>query len=133
MRVFLDTNVLVAAFATRGICADLFRAVLLEHDLITGEPVLREIQRVLVRKLRFPESQTREIIRFLRDHAEVANPKKAASWPETDPDDRWIVASAIEGKAEILVTGDKDLLEAKSQADFRVVSPRGFWELLKTD
>jgi putative PIN family toxin of toxin-antitoxin system len=133
MRVFLDTNVLVAAFATRGICADLFRAVLLEHDLITGEPVLREIQRVLVKKLKFPEPQTREIIRFLRDHAEVTNPKKAASWPETDADDRWIVASAIEGKSEILVTGDKDLLEAKKQTDIRVVSPRGFWELLKAE
>jgi putative PIN family toxin of toxin-antitoxin system len=133
MRVFLDTNVLVAAFATRGICADLFRAVLLEHDLITGEPVLREIHRVLVRKLKFPEPQTREIIRFLRDHAEVTNPKKAASWPETDADDRWIVAAALEGKAEILVTGDKDLLEAKKQTDIRVVSPRGFWELLKAD
>jgi putative PIN family toxin of toxin-antitoxin system len=133
MRVFLDTNVLVAAFATRGICADLFRAVLLEHDLITGEPVLREIHRVLVRKLKFPEPQTREIIRFLRDHAEVTNPKKAASWPETDADDRWIVAAAIEGKAEILVTGDKDLLEAKTQTDIRVVSPRGFWELLKAE
>jgi putative PIN family toxin of toxin-antitoxin system len=133
MRVFLDTNVLVAAFATRGICADLFRAVLLKHDLITGEPVLREIQRVLIKKLKFPESQTREIIRFLRDHAEVTNPKKAASWPETDADDRWIVAAALEGKAEILVTGDKDLLEAKKQTDIRVVSPRSFWELLKAD
>jgi putative PIN family toxin of toxin-antitoxin system len=133
MRVFLDTNVLVAAFATRGICADLFRAVLLEHDLITGEPVLREIHRVLVRKLKFPEPQTREIIRFLRDQAEVTNPKKAASWPETDSDDRWIVAAALEGKAEILVTGDKDLLAAKKQTDIRVVSPRGFWELLKVD
>jgi predicted nucleic acid-binding protein len=43
------------------------------------------------------------------------------------------VAAALEGKAEILVTGDKDLLEAKKQTDIRVVSPRGFWELLKAD
>lgn len=133
MRVFLDTNVLVAAFATRGICADLFRAVLQEHDLISGEPVLQELNRVLLRKLKFPEAQTREIIRFLRNQAEVIKPTKAATWPEADPDDRWIVASAIEGKAEILVTGDKDLLDAKTQTGIRVVSPRGFWELLKAE
>ena len=133
MRVFLDTNVLVAAFATRGICADLFRAVLLEPDLITGEPVLQELNRVLLRKLKFPETQIREIILFLRNQAEVVKPKKAADWPEADPDDRWIVAAAIEGKAEILVTGDKDLLEAKTQTGIRVVSPRGFWELLKAE
>jgi len=133
MRVFLDTNVLVAAFATRGICADLFRAVLLEHDLITGEPVLQELNRVLLRKLKFPEAQTREIILFLRNQAEVAKPKKAAAWPESDADDRWIVAAAIEGKAEVLVTGDRDLLEAKGQSGIRIVSPRGFWQLLKQE
>lgn len=40
MRVFLDTNVLVSAFATRGLCADLMRHVLAEHDLITGEVII---------------------------------------------------------------------------------------------
>ena len=34
MKVFFDTNVLIAAFATRGLCADLFAHVLLEHELI---------------------------------------------------------------------------------------------------
>ncbi len=43
MRVFLDTNVLVSAFAARGICADLLELVLLEHDLIIGRHVLGEL------------------------------------------------------------------------------------------
>jgi hypothetical protein len=34
LRVFLDTNVLVSAFATRGLCADLLELVLLQHELI---------------------------------------------------------------------------------------------------
>ena len=45
MKVFLDTNVLVSAFASRGICADLLELVLLEHDLIVGHNVLRELDR----------------------------------------------------------------------------------------
>jgi len=32
VRVFFDTNVLVSAFATRGLSADLLRLVLTEHD-----------------------------------------------------------------------------------------------------
>jgi uncharacterized protein len=40
VRVFLDTNVLVSAFATRGLCADLLELVLLEHDLVLGRWVI---------------------------------------------------------------------------------------------
>jgi hypothetical protein len=43
VKVFFDTNVLLDAFATRGLCADLFAHVLLEHELLTGEFVLREL------------------------------------------------------------------------------------------
>lgn len=42
MRVLVDTNVLVSAFASRGFCADLFELVLLEHELIVGSNVLRD-------------------------------------------------------------------------------------------
>ena len=52
-------------------------------------------------------------------------------WPENDPDDRWIAAAALDGAAHVLVTGDKDLLEASDRADFRIVTPRGFWESLR--
>ena len=51
MKVFLDTNVLAAAFATRGLCADLVRYVLAEHQLITGDVVLDELRDVLTKSL----------------------------------------------------------------------------------
>ena len=44
MRVLLDTDVLVAAFATRGICQDVIRVVLAEHRLLIGESVLEELE-----------------------------------------------------------------------------------------
>jgi len=40
VRVCLDTNVLVAAFATRGLCADVLRAVLTEHVPVLGDVIL---------------------------------------------------------------------------------------------
>ena len=42
MRVFLDTNVLISAFATRGLGADVVNLVLAEHQLVLGESVLRD-------------------------------------------------------------------------------------------
>ena len=66
MKVFLDTNVLVSAFATRGLCADVLRQVLAEHELLVGERVLREVGRVLRAKLRVPQPVIDEIEQFLR-------------------------------------------------------------------
>jgi predicted nucleic acid-binding protein len=56
VRVFLDTNVLVAAFATRSLCADVFRLDAVEHDLLIEEPVLVELERVFDRNLRMPRA-----------------------------------------------------------------------------
>jgi len=46
MRVFLDTNVLVSGFATRGLSADVVRLLSAKHELLTGEVVLKETRRV---------------------------------------------------------------------------------------
>ena len=47
MKLFLDTNVIVSAFTARGLCADLFRHLLAEHELLTGEVNVVELRRVL--------------------------------------------------------------------------------------
>ncbi|HSA88057.1 MAG TPA: hypothetical protein VLE46_17910, partial [Nitrospira sp.] len=47
MRVFLDTNVLVSAYTARGICADLLRHILAEHELLTGDVNIVELRHVL--------------------------------------------------------------------------------------
>lgn len=56
MRVFLDTNVLASAYVARGLCADLIRLILSEHELMTGEVNLAELRRVLVTKFHAPKT-----------------------------------------------------------------------------
>jgi putative PIN family toxin of toxin-antitoxin system len=131
VRILLDTNVLVAAFATRGFCHDILQIVLAGHQLVVGEAVLEELERILCVKLGIPEPHVSEVVGFVREHAEVVAPAEPATWPETDPADRWIAAAALSGAVDILVTGDKDLLDANSVEGLRIVSPRGLWELLR--
>ena len=130
MRVFLDTNVLVAAYATHGLCEDIFRVTLAEHEMVVSETVLTEFERVLVQKLHLPPPQAKTLSSFLRRQADVVKPAAPAVWPKSDPDDRWVVAAAIEGGADFLVTGDHDLLEAAAEVTVPIVSPRAFWEQL---
>ena len=128
MRVFVDTNVLVSAFASRGMCADLLRHILVEHDLVTGEVVLTELKRTLLKRVNVPPRVVADIEDLLRDHEVVPKPRRHLALGLRDVDDEWIVASAVTAKADALVTGDKDILETSVQLPIRVYSPRQFWE-----
>ena len=129
MKVFLDTNVLASSLATRGLCAELFEAVLQSHELLVSPPVLKELERVLPTKLGQSRQITAEFIDLLQVYATIVKGTNlVVSLP--DPDDEPIVASALSGKAQVFVTGDKALLELGSVEGLPLVSPRQFWELL---
>jgi putative PIN family toxin of toxin-antitoxin system len=131
VRVFLDTNVLVSAFAARGLCADVVRHVLAEHELLTGEVNLAELRRVLRRRLGAPADTVEAIERLLRDQVVVPRPKRPVDIAVRDPDDAWVLASAVAGKADVLVTGDRDLLDLVGRAPVQILDARGFWELVR--
>lgn len=131
MRVFLDTNVLVSAFLARGLCADLFRLVLIEHTLVTSEVVLTELQDVLSRKDRLPAPQIAAIQAFLRDQPVGPRPAQTLQLGLVDPDDEWVVASAVLVDADLFVTGNQGVL-ACIQPPLPIVNPRGCWERLRS-
>jgi uncharacterized protein len=132
VKVFLDTNVLVSGFTTRGLCADLIRLVLAEHELVVGEVVLRELERVLTRKIELPAETIKEIVVFLEQQTVQPTPKTVPTIPVRDEDDQWVLASALAATVEVLVTGDKDLLDiAAKVTGLTITDPRGFWNLAK--
>jgi putative PIN family toxin of toxin-antitoxin system len=131
VRVFLDTNVLVSAFATRGLCADVLRVVLTEHELVTSEPVLEELSRVLVQKLRLPPNIVDELVALMRRHEVLGLPQELPSLPVQDTDDLVVIGSALNGSVDVFVTGDQELLALNpEQIDLRIISPRDFWTQL---
>jgi len=132
VKVFLDTNVLVSGFATRGLCADVIRLVLAEHELITADVVLNELKRVLKHKIQLPGEQIQEILTFLESQTVQPKPTAPSSIPVRDEEDQWVLAVALAAKADVLVTGDKDLLDvAKEVSGLTLTDPRGFWNLAK--
>jgi uncharacterized protein len=131
VRVFLDTNVLVSALTTRGLASDVFRLVLSEHELLTGEVNLVEFRRVLKRKMRVPARLIEEAERLLREQTIIPRPAIALEIKLRDPDDKWVLASAVAGGSDVLVTGDKDLLDLGRAAPLPILTPRSFWESLR--
>jgi putative PIN family toxin of toxin-antitoxin system len=131
VRVFFDTNVIISAFTTRGLSADLFRLVIAEHELLTGEVNLTEFCRVLRERFKVPPAEIARVEDQLHSHPIVARPAAPSSFPLRHPDDDWVLASALAGGAELLVTGDKDLLSVAERAPLPIVDPRGCWDRLR--
>ncbi|MGQ0715289.1 MAG: putative toxin-antitoxin system toxin component, PIN family [Gemmatimonadaceae bacterium] len=131
MRVLLDTNVLVSAFATRGLCADVFRSVIAQHDLVVGEVVLDELRRVLTARFHAPAEKVRELEVYLRSYEVVAKPPEKDPVGVRDAADRWVLATAHHANVDVLITGDADLLAVAKQVRVRIITSRDFWGELR--
>ena len=131
MRVFLDTNVLVSAFATRGLCAELFEVVLLEHELVIGRQVLEELGKALRSKLKLPAARAKEIVDFVAGEASRLIDDADAADAGVDAADARVLGEALAAGAAVIVTGDTALLELRTIGGIEIASPRRFWEVLR--
>ena len=130
MKVFLDTNVLVSAFAARGLCSVLLELVLLEHDLVLGRQVARELNKALRTKLRLPAARAEEILDFVSSEAMQIVDEAAAVVAKLDPQDARVLGEALAARVELFATGDAALLKLRAIEEIKIVSPRQFWEIL---
>jgi putative PIN family toxin of toxin-antitoxin system len=128
VRVILDANIAIAAVASRGLCEAILELCLEHHRLILCEGVLAEIEEKLIDKIKVPPPIVAEFLNVLRGNAAIVEPEVVANRVCRDPDDLMILGLVGPGKADAIVTGDKDLLVIKEYKGARIVSPRRFWE-----
>jgi putative PIN family toxin of toxin-antitoxin system len=131
MKVFLDTNVLASAFATRGLCSDVLREVFASHDLYTSIEVLKELRGVLKNKFGFPENLIKKIFLLLQREANMAYSQEQVKIHIKDKADIPIVNAAMAAGIHVFVTEDKELQDLARIGNLKIISPRKFWEILK--
>lgn len=130
MRVFPDTNVLASAFGTRGLCADVLRLILADHELVTGEVVIEELRRVLKNKFEVPAATIKEVEAFLRGYHVEPKPRELLNLKLRDRNDVLVVSSAVNSKAAILITGDQEILDLEEKPQgLQIQNPREFWNM----
>jgi len=127
VKIFLDTHVLASAFGTHGLCRQLMKRTLERHALLTSETVITELTRVLTTKFNLPRAEVDLAVTVLRTTTVQPEPppEKMPSLP--DPDDEPIVAAALEGHADLFITGDRALLELREVEGMPILSPRDAW------
>jgi putative PIN family toxin of toxin-antitoxin system len=133
MRIFLDANILISGIIFKG----------KEHELliknkniffITSEDVLEETRAVIIEK--FPESsELVEIFLSILNPTVIKRKDYASKLNEystvRDKNDRHILAAAIIGKVDYIVTGDADLLSLKNYNNISIVQARKIISLQK--
>lgn len=121
---------IVSAFTTRGLSADVLRLVLAEHELVIGEIVLEEVERALTTKIHMPREFVAAALARLRDRHVQPTAQAPKDSPVRDPDDARILATALAAGADVLVTGDRHFLDVRDRIEgITVTDPRGFWEM----
>lgn len=128
MRVFLDTSVIASATATRGLCEDVLRTVIEFHDLVVSEHLIVELRRVLKDKFGAPPDVIADVLWLLQQDTLASEAIPLRDVPLPDPADVAIVSSALNGAAEVLVTGDKEILELHRIGSLEILTPRQFWD-----
>lgn len=128
MRVILAANVAIAAAASRGLCEAPFELCLEHHHIILCEGILDEIEEKLRSKIKVPMPVIAEQLKLLRSNAEILEPEDAARSICRDPVDLMLLGLVRPGRADAIVTGDKDLLVIKKYLGARIMTPRSFWE-----
>jgi putative PIN family toxin of toxin-antitoxin system len=127
LRLVVDTNVLISSLLSVGMMA-LLRHVVKHHTLLFSATQLDEFKRVVIRpKLKgriLPQHQEELLEALEHDGSLVDVVSKVVVC--RDPDDDHLLAMCKDGSADILVTGDEDLLVLKKFGKTRIQSPAEF-------
>ena len=135
MRIAVDTNVLLAAFVARGLCADLLALLIQRHlagtaRVFVSRQVRAEFRRHLKGKFKAAAGEIADALAVV-DAFESGAAKAAIDESRVpDPDDAPILAAAVAFEADCFVTGDKALLAMGKAANMSIVSPRQLFAAL---
>jgi len=131
VRALLDSSVLIAAYISRaGVCAGLLEDIQSFHEWVTSDFILGELSRKLRDKFQYPEDEIAEIREAIMIAAEFVTPEELPGDVCRDPNDLAVLGTAVAGRADVIITGDKDLLVLTSFRGIPIVRPGESWRVL---
>ena len=138
IRAVLDTNVLIAAIINvkSSLTQEIYQKFLTLHfTLIISPDVLEEVEdlinreRIVGRHKR--TTNEREVIMSEIASLSYIVPGTTQVEVVRDPNDNKIISAALEGKAEYIVSRDKDLLDLNEYQGIKIITPEKFIEILR--
>lgn len=127
MIVVFDTNIFISALAIPGSLAEkaVLKIVEGEDALLTSRALLDELLSTLARKFSHDAEQLSRVAVNISELAEIVKPGKRINVLQDDPDNR-VLECALAGKADLIVTGDKEMLRLRDYKGIRIISLRDY-------
>jgi uncharacterized protein len=129
VRVVFDSNILISALVFPGKQAEkaILRIIENRDQLLISKSIVDEVLEVLARKFaRDPEELARVAV-LLNDLADMVRPRRRIRVLGDDADNR-ILECAVTGGADLIVTGDQDMLELGGFEGIEIISLRAYLE-----
>ena len=102
-----------------------------DHTVVLSEHILNEVAEHYVGKFKATAEQAGVVVATLRQQSEIVVPAAVPPDAFADADDLPVLGTAIAGRAEYLVTGDKQLQKLKIYQGTTIASPRDFYDRIR--
>jgi putative PIN family toxin of toxin-antitoxin system len=129
VRVVFDTNVIVAGLVAEGLCREIVETHLPAHTPLLSQVLWDELLEKLREKFNLGLDELPVLHLYYR-HATWVEPQELEKPVCRDADDDWVLATAVAGEADVIVTGDADLHALGAYQRVAILTPRQFFELL---
>jgi putative PIN family toxin of toxin-antitoxin system len=141
IRVVLDTNVFVSAILTpEGPPAKILEMALAGNiRLVISPPILREIGQVfqhpkiqnLLKKRGITPKEVEKVVLKILKASFLTLGQLSLEGFSRDPADDMVISCAVEGEANFIISGDRDLTDLESFNEIRILAPAAFLNLLE--
>ena len=128
MKIFIDSNVLIAAYISHGSCYELYNHCLDKHTVYSSKFVRDEVIEKLTKKMRLSEEKSQWASEHLYTNTILVSEALLKEQICRDKDDDHILAAAIWAGADCIISGDADLLVLKKVHNIPIILPRDFWQ-----
>lgn len=131
MKIILDTNVIIAAFASRGLCSAVFELCLDLFEVVLSEAILEEVSINLHLKIKLPLPQCDSIVSYLRANCVLSEIDDLDESVCRDKNDFHVLGLAQHASVVYIITGGRDLLDLATHKDTKILTPREFWSIIR--
>jgi putative PIN family toxin of toxin-antitoxin system len=133
-RVTLDSNIYISALVFGGKPKRILEMAIEDQvEIAISDSIIEEVRRHLPAKFGWSEERTTEVVESINEYAVHVTPSEQIDAVPADPDDNRVLECAVEAAADVIVSGDRDLLRIGSYAGIPIQTVSEFLEAFERE
>ncbi len=129
MKILFDTNVIISCFVSQGYSFEVIKDAAGKYEVYYTEYLLKEARKILSTKFPLSQEAIDSIITIVKKQFIEGKTATTVEKISRDQKDDQILADAVTNKIDVIITGDKDLLELKNYKGIKIIMPKDYWKL----